>query len=200
VEPREVKFRYEDPVDLIWVGVAESCGLRLRRSSEVFASTDGVGGLVIGSSETLDSDDSLAQMIFHELVHWMIQGEAANAEPDWGLQNTDGTHDVRERACLRLQAILLAPYGLREFMAPTTDFRSFYDDLEADPMTGALGLERELLISGLSRSKGSPWQPVLDHALRATREIGLVLQGLSFLEGEKKNLWSLIRSGEEVEL
>src|SRR5690606_22717231 len=132
---RRVTHRYLDPLDQIWLEAAARIGLAVERSDEVYAATDGQRTLHIGAPPTLDPDDCLAQMIFHELCHSLIEGPDAFARPDWGLDNT-GDRDVpREHACLRLQAHLAGRVGLRRFFAPTTDFRAFYDRLPADPLS-----------------------------------------------------------------
>src|SRR5690606_19417193 len=100
----------------------------------VFASTDGRRRIVLGAPQTLDADDSLAQMILHELCHALVEGEEALDRPDWGLDNRTDRDLPRERACLRLQAALAAEHGLRTFLAPTTDHRPFYDSLPQAPL------------------------------------------------------------------
>ncbi|MBT6435962.1 MAG: YkgJ family cysteine cluster protein, partial [Deltaproteobacteria bacterium] len=64
---RPITKIYQDPLDLIWTNTAKQLGMKLTRSSEVFAAWDGKETLTIGSPEDLDADDSLAQMIFHEI-------------------------------------------------------------------------------------------------------------------------------------
>ena len=170
-EARQPSRRHRDPLDEIWLGVARRLGLRVLRTPEAYASTDGRGTLVIGSAETLDPDDCLAQMILHEICHWLVEGDEASDRPDWGLDN-ETTRDVpREQACLRLQATLLQGHGLRRVLAPTTDFRVFYDALPGDPLTPR---EDETCVAarlGLQRSRREPWTPVLEEALAATATI-----------------------------
>jgi hypothetical protein len=82
----------------------------------------------------LDPDDSLAQMIFHELCHALVEGEDGEGLEDWGLANHGDGIPWREHACLRLQAYLAGCVGMRDFFAPTTDFRvSFWGSLPEDP-------------------------------------------------------------------
>lgn len=170
--PRQVRHRYLDPLDQVWLATARRIGLRIERSGEVYASTDGSGTLRLGAHATLDADDCLAQMIFHELCHALVEGPESFARPDWGLDNT-GTRDVaREHACLRTQAALAGRHGLRALLAPTTDFRVFYDRLSEDPLaaTGAdpsIALARE----AVRRAGEPPWAPHLESALRATAAI-----------------------------
>ena len=66
---RTPTHHYEDPLDHIWINTAAHIGLTIHRSDEAFAFADGRGNLFIGSPETLDADDCLAQMIFHEICH-----------------------------------------------------------------------------------------------------------------------------------
>lgn len=172
--PRVIDARYRDPLDEIWRAAARALGLRIVRSDEVFAATDGAGELTLGSPASLDPDDCLAQMVFHELCHSLVQGPESFREPDWGLDNLGDRDVAREHACLRVQAALARAHGLQGVLAPTTDFRSFYDALGADPLHGddpSVPLAR----AALERAKGPPWHPHLERALAATRAIGEVL-------------------------
>ena len=167
---REVSRRYEDPLDRIWVSVAERIGLRIRRTAEAYATTDGRGTLWIGAPETLDADDCLAQMIFHELCHSLVQGPDSFERTDWGLDN-EGVEDLgREHACLRVQATLGSRYGLRTVFAPTTDHRAVYDALPTDALAGT-GAVLSLARLGVHRASRPPWAPHLGDALRATAMI-----------------------------
>ena len=146
--PRTPTRRYVDPLDEIWLTCARRIGLRVERSPEVYASTDGRGTMQLADRD-LDADDCLTQMIFHELCHSLIEGPDSFQRPDWGLDNT-GPHDGwRERGCLRLQAHLASGYGLRRTLAPTTDFREFYDALADDPVEPRHHPEVSLAILGV---------------------------------------------------
>ncbi|MBO6937088.1 MAG: hypothetical protein JJ863_19100 [Deltaproteobacteria bacterium] len=169
--PRHIDARYRDPLDEIWLGTARSLGLKVVRSSEVFAATDGAGTLTLGSPESLDPDDSLGQMVFHELCHSLVQGPDSFETPDWGLDNLGDRDVAREHACLRVQATIARRHGLERVFAPTTDFREFYDRLGSDPLAGD-DPSVELARVALEHAKGPPWQPHLDRALRATRALG----------------------------
>ena len=136
---RPIHHRYVDPLAQIWLDCAARVGLRVVRSGDAYASYqppgDGRGTLIIGDDASLDADDSLAQMIFHELCHSLVQGEDAFERADWGLDNETDRDAWREHACLRVQAVLAARHGLRGFFAPTTDYRAdFWDQLPADPL------------------------------------------------------------------
>ena len=54
----------------------------------------------------MDPDDSLAQLIFHELCHALVAGEHAFEREDWALCNLDGRDLIFEHACHRVQAAL----------------------------------------------------------------------------------------------
>ncbi|WP_139557068.1 YkgJ family cysteine cluster protein [Methylotetracoccus oryzae] len=175
---RPVVYRYADPLDVIWIACAARVGYRVERSREVYASTDGRGTLLIGTDDILDADDSLAQMILHELCHALIEGEGGEALADWGLDNTSNRHLSRERACLRLQAYLAGSFGLRDFMAPTTDFRvTFWNSLPADPFAAPeiSGGRREASCVaariGAWRAAQARWAEPLAEALQATADI-----------------------------
>ena len=133
MKARVSKHRYVDPLDQLWLATAARLGFRVERGDSVYASTNGRGVMTLGTHETLDQDDCLAQMIFHECCHWLVEGEETRRAPDWGLDNVTDRDVPREMACLRLQAFLADRHGLRAVLAPTTDFREFHDALPADP-------------------------------------------------------------------
>lgn len=162
---------YLDPLDRVWLAAANRIGLDVERSEEVYASTDGAGTLAIGDEQFLDQDDSLAQMIFHELCHSLIEGPESFERPDWGLDNETTRDTPREHACLRVQAALAAPRGLRWFFAPTTDHRAFYDALPDNPLDAPDDRSTMLARIGLSRASRLPWAPALIEALDATAVI-----------------------------
>lgn len=164
---RPIERLYQDPLDLVWVTTLARVGFGLRRDTEVFAATDGRGSLTLGAPETLDADDCLSQMIFHELCHSLVAGPEGLNRPDWGMSNTDARDLVQEHACLRLQAALSGPLGLREVLAPTTDFRSFYDALPSDPLLGE-GDDVDRARVARARVALAPWHPHLQNALGAT--------------------------------
>ena len=129
---RAVTYRYIDPLTQVWIETARRIGLRIVRTADAYAATDGRGTLAIGDDSALDADDSLAQMIFHELCHSLVEGEESFTRPDWGMDNTGPDHDWREHACLRVQYVLTGRHGLRALFAPTTEFRAFWDTLSGD--------------------------------------------------------------------
>ena len=167
---RLVSRQYRDPLDQVWLGAAAQIGIRVARSTEVFAAWDGEGQLILGADETLDADDCLGQMIFHELCHSLVQGRENLTRPDWGLDNTSTGDLKREHACLRTQCSLLSPLGLRSAFAPTTEHRSFYDTLPPNALDGR-GEDVELARAALERSNDPPWGPHLFRALHATQTI-----------------------------
>jgi Fe-S-cluster containining protein len=164
--------RYVDPLAEVWLGAAARIGLHVVRSPDAYAATDGHGTLVIGTDETLDADDSLAQMIFHELCHALVAGPEAFAQPDWGLDNIGDGDAWRERATLRLQVTLARRYGLERLFAPTTDYRAeFWDVMPADPLADRGDPSVVAAIAGLARVGTPPWAPALEDALAATAAI-----------------------------
>lgn len=184
---RTMERTYQDPLDLIWIQTAAELGIKVERDSTVFASWDGVGTLRIGTPETLDADDSLAQMIFHEICHALVEGPDAFHLLDWGLESNNPTHRVREHACLRLQAALTDKYGLREFLASTTVYREYYDSLprnsldddDDDPAVA-------LACGGGRRARQGPWSAPLDRGLRLTSEIAALVYRIAPAD----SLWS----------
>ncbi len=183
---RKIEQVYQDPVELIWIAAAREVGIRVVRDPEVFAAWDGTNTLRIGTPETLDADDSLAQMILHEICHWMVEGPQALNRADWGLDYDDPLHAVREHACLRLQSALADRYGLRKFLASTTDFREYFDLIGEDPLDAddddpAI----ELAVRGLQQMPAHVGQ-ALEKALEKTRQIAAIVADAA----PEKSLWT----------
>lgn len=171
---RAVTQSYQDPLDAIWIKTAERMGLRVRRGPDSYATTDGAGTLTLTDPSGMDQDDCLAQMILHEICHYMVQGPASIGWIDWGLDNEGTIHTEFEHACLRLQAALLTPLGLRNALAPTTDFRAYYDALPHDPFEERSPNERESITrarAAYARRNRPPFRNHLEDALGATSRI-----------------------------
>ncbi|MDQ3333961.1 MAG: YkgJ family cysteine cluster protein [Myxococcota bacterium] len=168
---RDITHRYIDPFAQIWLGAARRIGLRVERTPDAYAATDGGGTLAIGNDKTLDADDSLAQMIFHELCHSLVEGEDSFRKPDWGMDNTGLDHDWREHACLRTQWVLAGRHGLRGVFAPTTDFRAFWDALSGDVLADRTDPSVQSAIAAIRRAEHPPWAPHLNLALAASARI-----------------------------
>ncbi len=192
---RKPRHSYLDPLDAIWLTVAARIGFVVARSSEVYASTDGKGLMTIGDASTLDPDDCLAQMILHELCHSLIEGPESLGLPDFGLDNESERDVVREHACLRLQAWLTESHGLREVLAPTTDFRSYYDALPEDPFADGDDPATKLARAGAARSEKPPWAPHLWNALEATAKVLTVARDLGARDPEAQDppIWSELK-------
>ena len=172
-------------IDEIWRRAATQVGFTLARTQDAYASSDGRGGISIGATETLDADDALAQLVFHELCHAITEGDGALRQPDWGLDNVP-EHVAREHACLRLQARLADRFGLRAVMAPTTPYRAYYAALPADPfdavdaVTAAPGEEDALAraAAACARFDASAWRAPIEQALAETAAaIGVTVDG-----------------------
>ena len=187
---RSIVHNYEDPVDLIWIQAAADLGLTIRRSSEAFASYDGKGTLTIAQPSDFDADDCLAQMIFHELCHWLVAGRGGKHLPDWGLSNFDDSDLVFEYAAHRLQAALSAPYGLREFMAVTTDWRPYWEALPDDPLREGDDPAIMYAQKAAHLARLQPFESVLKRSLTATATIAEVVRTM----GGPTSLWSITRA------
>ena len=188
---RNVTHTYQDPLELIWIQTAARCDIRVERDPTVFASWDGAGVLRVGVSESLDADDSLAQMILHELCHALVEGPDALGVPDWGLDIDRLEHVVHEHACLRLQAALADTCGLRAFFASTTDFRDYYDTLPADPLADTDNAAVRLASAGWKRSQNEPWRSPLQEALSATKRIAAIVEATA----PPESIWSIDSHG-----
>ena len=175
---RTITKTYSDPLDLVWLHAATRMGMRVERSAEVNASWSGDGVLTIGTPETLDPDDSLAQMILHEACHALVEGPESLSKLDWGLQNNPDKK-AHEHACLRLQAALADQVGMRSFFASTTMFRAYYDALPADPLAEgddpAIAMARE----AWEQANDGPWGVALREALNRTAQIAQALDGVA---------------------
>ena len=168
---REITRKYQDPFDLVWLNAARQAGIMVERSTEVFASWNGKGVLYVGTPSTLDADDSLAQLIFHEMCHFLVEGSEAWNRPDWGQTHAGVIH---EYACLRLQATLAGEYGMRDILAATTEFRSYFDRLPEDPLSGA-GKAAVMAERGYQRAKERPWSEILANALERSQQIARLI-------------------------
>jgi hypothetical protein len=169
---RPVLSRYLDPLELVWLATARKLGLTVRRDPAIFSRTDGSGMLWLGPRDDLDADDTVCQMIFHELCHWITNGVDSFAEEDWGFP-LDDADDPREFACLRLQAWLADRHGLRGMLGPTGKYREYFDHIPPDPLTplDAGALEAEIVTlarRAIAASQAAPFAPTLDDALAAT--------------------------------
>lgn len=179
---RRPSHRYEDPLNSIWTRCANQLGFTIKRTEAAYASTDGKGTLLIAVDSMLDPDDCLAQMIFHELCHALVEGEEGEKREDWGLGTIGKGDPWREHACLRLQAYLAAAHGLRNFFAPTTDYRvSFWNHLPENPFAAPeeQGGRREKSCiaarQAAQRAASARWHGPLTEALKATAAIGSIL-------------------------
>lgn len=203
VEARSSVTALDDPrIDALWIETGRRCGFQVLRGSAAYASTDGQGRILIGEPASLDPEDSLAQLVLHEICHALVQGEARWGERDWGLDNTSDRDAVREKACLRLQAHLAGGAGLRPAMAPTTEWGAYYEALplraiappasDQQPPTGAdpdadpdgplaCGLAR----AGLALAKRAGWLVHLQAALVETAVLMTPRHPLGFAMGPR---------------
>lgn len=194
--PRVVERRYRDPIDVIWQACASRCGLSITRSDAAWAAFDGDETLTIATPAALDADDSLAQIVLHELCHALVAGPGATRRRDWGLRgDTDDAELRQEHAAQRLQAALAAPHGLRDFMAVTTDWRGYWDALPDDPLADdaadpAVALARE----AWERARSGPWAEALQDALVATARIADAVRDAA----EPDSLWATTRARHAV--
>jgi len=158
-------------IDEIWRRAAARVGFQLARTGDAYATSDGQGGIAIGAADTLDDDDALAQLVFHELCHAITEGETALRKPDWGLDNVP-EHAAREHACLRVQACLSDRFGLRAVMAPTTPYRDYYASLPRDPLLGAPvddgDAATRAAAAACTRFESSSWREPIEQALAET--------------------------------
>jgi hypothetical protein len=125
-----------EALDAAWIACAARLGIPVARGGDAYVHWDGAR-LWVAEPRHLDEDDSLAQLVLHEICHFLVQGRSSRAQPDWGLDNTSLRDEGRERAAVRLQAHLAGAWGLRARLEPTTAVRSFYRALPDDCLGAA---------------------------------------------------------------
>jgi hypothetical protein len=176
---RPIRSRYTDPLEVVWLATARRLGLAIRRDPAIFSQTNGDGILWLGPRSDLDPDDTLAQMLFHELCHWFTNGLHTFTEVDWGFDLGDDD-DPREFACLRLQAWLADRHGLRAMFGPTGKFRRYYDLIPSDPLQPLDDSPYEADVIARARiaiatSQTPPYGAIVDAALAATAQFRSIL-------------------------
>ena len=201
---RAATHAYQDPLEHLWIRCAEQIGFGIVRTPEAYASYDGKGQILIATPEQFDPDDNLGQMIFHELCHALVQGDEGEQQVDWGLDNTRIGNPWREQACLRVQAWLADQYGLRDFFAPTTDYRvTFWNLLGEDPLEGPEDeggfRERSVVAARLAitRSRRPRWRQPLEEALSQTQRIAEICSRVPpspFKKDTLPSLWSSFKA------
>jgi hypothetical protein len=162
-------------IEALWRAAAERVGFTVVRGRDAYATSDGNGVIAIADDDLLDHDDSVAQLIFHELCHAITEGDAALALPDWGLENR-AEHVVREHACLRFAAELAGRFGLRAAMAPTTDYRTYYAALPEDPLAAASDVaDAAIPMARATRDRflASRWRAPVEDALAQTASLAI---------------------------
>ena len=191
---RSIVHRYNDPVDLIWIRAAADLGLKIERSADAFAGYDGKGTLTIATDEHFDADDCLAQMIFHEICHWLVAGRRGKDLADWGMTNVDDRDLVYEYASHRVQAALAMRWGLRDFMAVTTDWRPYWDALPDNPLADGDDPAIAIALDAFDLAKLNPFAEVLNRALAATAAIADVVRDAA----SSDSLWSQTKACHRV--
>jgi hypothetical protein len=177
--PRAISRRYDDPLDLVWLDAAAKLGMRVERSEAAYASWDGRATLSVARREDLDPDDSLAQLVFHEICHALVAGPAGQSQLDWGLDNQSERDLIFEHACHRVQAGLAARHGLRDFFAVTTEWRPYWDALPDDPLAASDDPALPLARAAIARADSAPYAAVLAEALSCTARIAELVRGLA---------------------
>lgn len=158
--------------DQIWISAAAQLGIEVVRGGDSYVHFDGAR-LHIATDEHLDADDTVAQLIFHELCHALVQGPANRHLPDWGLDQTSGRDEVKELGALRLQAHFSRFYGLRKVFFPTTVWRAFFEALPLDALRPPGEESCELARKAALWSAKEPWQSAIRGGLEASaRRLG----------------------------
>lgn len=182
---------YCDPLDLVWTVTASRLGLTIKRNSDAYASTDGKGNLHIGSEETLDSDDCLAQMVLHEICHWVSNGIDSVHLIDWGFAPMERV-ESGELVAIRVQAHLAAQWGLLKLMALTTDSRPYWNQICLAPLEPLDGSDQEAAVvaralEGVAVANQPPFVGPLTEALSASAKIWKAVS--EFSRDRPESLW-----------
>jgi putative zinc- or iron-chelating protein len=156
-------------LDAVWIACAARMDLPVARGGEAYVHFDG-RTLWIAGGEHLDSDDTLAQLVLHEICHMAVQGPATRHAPDWGLDNTTDRDVERERAAVRLQAHLCGAFGLRGALYPTTEVRAYFEAMPADPLAGPEPSAAMARVAAV-RIAREPFAPALNEALEETARL-----------------------------
>jgi len=154
-------------VDAVWLECARKLEIPVARGGISYVHFDG-RTLHLADDHALDADDTVAQLVLHEICHLLVEGPAARHQPDWTLDNTDDRDSIREEAAVRVQAHLAGAYGLRRHLFPTTVVRPFFEALPADALGHADTPSSSLARLAATRAGRWPYDPTLDEALGAT--------------------------------
>jgi hypothetical protein len=154
-------------LDAVWTACAAAIDLPVARGGEAFVHFDG-RVLWVADDADLDDDDSLAQLVFHELCHLAVQGPAMRHVPDWGLDSSSDRDLVREHGAVRLQAHLAGLWGLRAVLFPTTEVRALWNTLPDDALGPASDESSACARVGTARIAREPFSPAIAAALEAT--------------------------------
>jgi len=169
---RPIDAHYQDPLDLVWLRCARECGFEVERTTDAYASFDPARRrLRITTNRDFDPDDSLAQLLLHELCHALVAGPEGLTRADFGLENVDDRDLVFEHATHRLQAHLADRYGLRALFAVTTQWRPYWNRLPKDPLAPGDDPAIALARAARARADDEPWAGALKRALQATQTI-----------------------------
>ncbi|HRE92332.1 MAG TPA: YkgJ family cysteine cluster protein [Myxococcota bacterium] len=182
---RRIDHHYTDPLDLVWLECAKRCGFDIARSPEVYASFDGHRTIQLSTRDDFDPDDSLAQLILHELCHALVSAPAGLRLEDWGLDNTSDKDLVFEHATHRLQAHLADRYELRHFFAVTTTWRSYWDRLPRDPLGDGDDPAIPLARAARIRADAEPFASALRQAFAKT----VIMADLARESAPDDSLW-----------
>lgn len=159
-------------LDEIWIDCAKRLDLAIARGGDAFVHFDG-RVLWIAPDEDLDDDDTLAQLVLHEICHLAVQGPAMRYVPDWGLDNTTDRDAVRERAAVRLQAHLCGAHGLRAALYPTTEVRAFFEALPWHALGSAEDPDPASALARVAAARVGryPFHPVVPEALERSARL-----------------------------
>lgn len=146
-------------IDDQWVSFLETIGGQVQRSDACFVAWLGdTQTMLIAHDDDLDADDTLAQIILHEICHHLVEGPQSWRQDDWGLDNMTDDDIDREYAALRLQAAILSTPTQRTYLQPTTDHRWFYEALASSPLTDAVDVRTDAQSQSAALEGWTRWQ------------------------------------------
>lgn len=145
-------------LDDAWLRFLHHLGGELVRSDDCFVSWLGDRQqLLVANEPELDPDDTLAQIMLHELCHHLVEGPQSWREDDWGLNNMTDDDLPNEYAALRVQAAILSTPLQRQYLQPTTDHRWFYEALGDDPLHRAVHAATDAQSQALALEGHTRW-------------------------------------------
>jgi hypothetical protein len=166
---REARSPLATPaIDEIWRRAAARSA-SLDAHDDAYATSDGRGGIAIGATDTLDDDDALAQLVFHELCHAITEGETRCGRRT-GASTTSRARGARARVPARAGAPGRS-FGLRAVDGADDAVPRVLRGAAGDPLASTPGDRRggrRGAAAACARFDASAWRAPIEQALAET--------------------------------